>query len=295
MKPFIGSRSLPDMDYVRPSGLAEALEALHATQGRARLIAGGTDLLPMIRRGAWTVPQGTRVVDIKGLSELQEIMLDGDLLRIGAGVTLTEAADSGLVREHAPILSAAIMDMASWQIRNRGTLGGNLCTASPAADTAPPLLAMDARVRMARAGQDRVLPLKDFFLGPGRTALEPQEILAEILIPVARPGPGWGRMKLGRRSVFTLSVISVAVTARVRDRRFETVRIAFGSVAPTPIRAVGAEKVLEGKEVDGSVMDHAARIASTEISPIDDCRASAAYRRDMAQVLTRRALLGATK
>jgi len=290
MNNFIGKRRLPEMIHHQPSGLEEALDMLNDLEGLVTPVAGCTDFIPGLRRGTLSFEDGLHLVDLRRVDELNRIDIANGRVRIGAAVTLSRILTSGLIRQHVPVLWEAVDDLASWQIRNTGTVGGNLCTASPAADTAPPLLVMDAQVVLRTKTESRKLPLAEFFLGPGKTILKEREILTEIQLQAQSHGHRSKRIKLGRRSLFTLAIVSVAVLTRILDNRFETVRIAFGSVAPTPLRASKTEAFLTGRMVDRQTIEHAAELASKETRPIDDVRASSAYRKDMAEVLTRRAL-----
>jgi carbon-monoxide dehydrogenase medium subunit len=181
--------------------------------------------------------------------------------------------------------------MASPQVRNQGTLGGNLANASPAADTAPPLLTLDARLVLKSLERDRAVPLNQFFSAPGMTILTPDEILAGIQIPIPQNGGKACFLKLGRRNAFTLSVVSAAAWVKVEKKTIGDIRIALGAVAPTPLRALKAEGYLKGKKVSQETIHEGAKLVMDEIQPISDVRASAAYRKDMSYVLTRRAML----
>jgi carbon-monoxide dehydrogenase medium subunit len=289
MKNFIGSRVLPDMVYHRPERMGDAKSLLSELQ-QVKVIAGCTDFIPAIRRGAWTFEDGLNILAIKNVKELCGIAEHGNTVTIGAATTLSDIENSPLIREHAPILADTMREMASWQIRNTATIGGNLCTASPAADTAPPLLVLDAKVTVSGPNKEKTVPLNAFFLGPGQTILHSNEMLTGIQFPAAKANERTFRIKMGRRNAFTLSVISLAVWLRIEDGAFENVRIAFGAVAPTPIRAQRAEEFLRGKKANPEIIDKGAEIAAGEVSPISDVRASAEYRKDMAYVLSKRAL-----
>lgn len=295
MRNFIGSRVLPRMIYHRPKNIREAFQLLNARKGEWKVIAGCTDFIPAIRRGTWSFEEGLNLIDIKGVKELNFIKKERNKIRIGAATRLSDLVRSSLIQEQAPILANAINEMASLQIRNSGTIGGNLCTASPAADTAPPLLVLDAKVKVRGMDREELFPLTKFFLGPGKTVIRPREILNEIEFPVMKPDEKSCWIKMGRRDTFTLSVISVATWVRVKDGVFKAVRIALGAVAPTPIRAWKAEEYLMGKKTTSEVIEEGARIVATEVRPISDVRASAEYRKDMAHVLTKRGLMACLK
>jgi len=196
--------------------------------------------------------------------------------------------ESSIVRERAPALAEAVNVLASPHIRNRATIAGNLCNASPAADTAPSLLALDASVKLQSADEERIVPLSQFFLGPEQTVTKPDEVLTEVIIPLQEGASAF--IKLGRRKAFTLSVASVAAFAKVNNGKFEEVRIALGAVAPTPIRARKVEEALKGKDISEDNVEKAAQLVKEECWPITDVRASAEYRTEMSYVLTKRVL-----
>jgi carbon-monoxide dehydrogenase medium subunit len=276
---------VPRIKYLKPRTLEEAIELLTKIRG-SRVLAGGTDLLVDLKTGRVSAEA---LVDIGAIRELRGVEDLGDRIRIGAATRLQEIVESDVVARELPLLRNAVESMGSWQIRNLATVGGNLCNASPAADTAPPLLAYEAELVIVGPRGTRVVPITKFFTGYRRTALEEGEILKEIVIG-KRAWSGWSYIKLGRRSSFTLSIVSVAVLTSTRGGVLEDVRIALGSVAPTPIRAYRAEEYLRGREVSLEVLERAAEIAREEVSPIDDVRASAWYRREMVYRLTLDAL-----
>jgi len=267
--------------YFKPRSLEEAIDILTKIRG-SKVLAGGTDLLVDLKTGRVSAEA---LVDIGSLKELRGIEDLGDRVRIGATTKLQEIVESDVMAKELPLLRKAVENMGSWQIRNLATIGGNLCNASPAADTAPPLLAYEAELVIVGPKGSRVVPITKFFTGYRRVALEEGEILKEIVVKKST-WSGWSYIKLGRRSSFTLSIVSVATLISIRDGVFEDVRIALNSVAPTPIRAYAAEEYLRGKEVSLSALERAAEIAREEVSPIDDVRASAWYRREMVFRLT---------
>ncbi len=295
MRNFVGSKALPNYVYHHATNMEEALWLLKELKGECKIIAGCTDFIPAIRRGAWSFGDGLNVIDILGIKELSSIAKDGDLIKLGAAIRLSQVAGSPTIREHASVLADAVSEIGSLQIRNSGTIGGNLCTASPAADTAPPLLVLDANVKVRGIGKEEIVPLTKFFVGPGETILGSKEMLTEIQFPSVKPDERYCWIKMGRRNVFTLSVISLATRVKVKDGVFDTVRIALGAVAPTPMRATEAERYLIGKQKSAHVIDEGCKIVAREVKPISDVRASAEYRKDMAYVLTKRALMACLK
>lgn len=234
-------RPLPKMEYMAPSSLKEAFHLLKDYQSKARLLAGGTDLIPKMKKRAITAEI---IIDLNRIPGLSGIEIRGDRLHIRGLTRLAEIKESPLVKEKAPALAQAIGLMASPPIRNRATIAGNLCTASPAADTAPPLLVLDALVKMESIRGERIVPLSEFFLGPEKTVKRPDEILTEVIIPVQEGNSAF--MKLGRRKAFTLAVVSAAAFARTRKGKFEEVRVALGAVAPIPMRGRKVEEALKG-------------------------------------------------
>lgn len=278
-------RPLPKMEYMAPSSLQEAFHLLKDYQSKARLLAGGTDLIPQMKKRAITAEI---IIDLNRIPGLAGIEIRGDRLHIRGLTRLAEIKESPLVQEKAPVLAQAIGLMASPPIRNRATIVGNLCTASPAADTAPPLLVLDALVKMESIRGERIVPLSEFFLGPEKTVKRPDEILTEVIIPVQEGNSAF--MKLGRRKAFTLAVVSAAAFARTRKGKFEEVRVALGAVAPIPMRGRKVEEALKGSEVNEQKIVQAAERVREEVSPITDVRASAEYRKDMSYVLTKRIL-----
>lgn len=290
MRNFVGLRAMPRIEYHRPTELEQALELLSEHKEDCKIIAGGTDLIPAARQGRMLLPRRIHIIDISSIKELNYIIKDGALIRIGATARLSEIGMSAVVKEHLPVLADAASQMGSLQVRNLGTIGGNLCNASPAADTASPLLVLDARVNVRGIDRQRLVPLKGFFTGPGKTTLAPGEILAEVQIPLTKPAGSSCFIKLGRRNAFTLSIVSVATLVKVKDGIFDDIRIALGSVAPTPFRASKAEEHLIGEKVNEQVIDDGANVVASEVKPISDVRAGAEYRRDMSFVLTKRAI-----
>ena len=280
MKPF---------RYFAPLTLQEAFGLLSAYRGEARLLAGGTDLLVEMKEKRVVSPY---VIDLKRIPGLNRIVLEPRLLRIGALASIREVEVSPLVKAHAGLLADAAAVLGSLQVRNRGTIGGNLCHASPAADLAPPLIALEAKVKIQGPDAERVEDLEDFFTGSGCTAVKAGEILAEVEIPLPGPRTCGTYLKFSPRKAMDLAVAGVAVVIALSwpDRVCAKARIALGAVAPTPIRARQAEKRLEGKKIDGSLLEEAARIAASEARPISDLRGSAWFRQEMVKVLVKQAV-----
>lgn len=283
------SPGLPEFDYIRAESIEQACELLK--NGRdARLLLGGTDIFVQMRDGAISPKL---LIDIKHLPGLDAIMRSRDgSLRIGAAVNLnTIAANEDALADFAPLAEAA-RAVGSYQLRSRATMGGNLCNASPAADTAPAALVLNAVLVAHKTGAERRIPAPEFFTGPGQTALAPGEILTGIDIPPSPKDSAARYLKLGRNSEGDLAIVGVAAlgfadTDAPSGYRF---RMALSSVAPTPIRVPEAEQILEQEEVSEETIAAAADAARRTAKPIDDVRASAGYRSAMVEVFARRAL-----
>jgi carbon-monoxide dehydrogenase medium subunit len=280
---------LPFFDYYRPATLDETLTAMERLDGNFCVLAGGTDLLVAMkeRRGTHHA-----LLDIKAVPELGGIRADNGTICLGATATTRAIAASPLVRERFPVLSQSLKLLGSMQIGNRATIGGNLANASPAADSAPPLLALNASVKLIGKAKERWVPLESFFVSPKKTVLE-GELLAEVRVP-ASPAGRSVFYKLGPRNApEDICIVSAAVYG-VPDGEagaWKELRIALGAVAPTPIRARNAEERLKGQPLEPKLVDEAARIAAEKDAlPISDLRGSADYRREMCYVLVKRAL-----
>ena len=276
--------------WFSPDRLEDALALLDAHPD-ARLIAGGTDLLVRLRREASDAMLISldRVAALLGIEEVDE---DGAMLAIGATTRIDELARSPLLADRAPLLQRAARGFAAPAIRNMATIGGNLCTASPAGDCLPPLYALGAQVELVSLAGRRRLPIADFILGPGRSALARGEIVARVLLP-ARDRFAWQAYeKVGRRQSLAISVVSFAGLLRLDDdQRVAEVHLAWGSAGPTVVSAPELADWLVGQTLDPALIDTAVDSARAAVCPIDDLRASAAYRRSLAGNLLRRFLL----
>jgi carbon-monoxide dehydrogenase medium subunit len=277
---------LQPFDYIIPKDMEEASALLAAGNGSVRALQGGTDLIIRIR-GGFIRPE--RVIDLKGLPGMREIGTSPDgWLTIGAACTMNQVGLHPTICERYDALAAGANSVASYQLRNRATIGGNLCNASPAADTAPALLCLDAVVEVFGPSGVRRVPIGEFFTGPGRNAMQRGEFLTSIHLPPPG-GPSHGVYnKLGRTKIGDISMVSVAVNCRKTAQGAEW-RIAIGAAGPTPLRALEAEA---GLVTDASAegIARAADLAAAAARPIDDIRGSAAYRRAMVRVLSRRGI-----
>jgi CO/xanthine dehydrogenase FAD-binding subunit len=279
-------KPLPSFSLHRPKTLREALELIRELE-EAKPIAGGTDLLLLLRDGAC---KAKHLVDLSLIEELRHIREEGDQIHVGATTTHNQLRRSPLIAEKASVLREACSGIGSVQIRNLGTIGGNLCNASPAADTAPPLLVLDSKVEIASHEGSRSIPLVELFAGPKLNSLQPHELLTEIRFPVSPKGAGMSFQRLGRRKGCTLSVVNAAAYLELDGDTCRQARLALGAVAPTPLRMKDAEEMLKGRRLSQRLIEEAASACHKLVSPVDDVRASAEYRREMSCVLIRRAL-----
>jgi CO/xanthine dehydrogenase FAD-binding subunit len=280
------SRFLTFERYCAPETESELFRLLRDTT--ARVLAGGTDLFIAMREKGVRSPC---LVDIKRIPELRGIQrLDGGGLTMGATTTLHEIETSEMVRQVCPVLSDAAGMIGSLQVRNRGTLGGNLCNGSPAADLAPALLVLDAQLELASPSGTREIPVEAFFAGPGETVLKHGEILKRIRIPRPAPDTQSVYLKFGPRKAMDIAVVNVAVSLKLNDDgSCRDARLALGSVGPTPRRAKKAEAALIGELTEERIQGVAA-LAPAESNPIDDVRGGKAYRAHLVRVLTTRAI-----
>ena len=277
-------------DYIAPSSLEEALQALSEAAGVVKPLAGGTDLIAQMRerRAAPSL-----VLDVKGIPEANRLEYDpSEGMRIGAAVSCADIARYAPTGAHYPAVAQACLLIGSVQIQNRGTIGGNVCNASPSADTIPPLLAYDAVAVAAGPEGTRRIPLEEFFKGPGKTALAPREILVEVALPPAPRHSGSRYLRFIPREEMDIAVAGVGSLLAVDPDTgvCSRARIALASVAPTPIRAREAEERLEGSPITDDAIREAGELASAACNPISDVRGSGAYRRELVKVLTRRTL-----
>jgi carbon-monoxide dehydrogenase medium subunit len=282
-------RRLPRFDYLAPQTLAETLSLLSQYKGKARLLAGGTDLIPQLKGRLRKAPQ--YIIDLKAIPGLDYIKYDkAKGLAIGALATIKAIIDSPVVNERFNMLAQAAESMASPQVRNRGTIAGNICNAVPSADSAPALLVLEARLKLVSSKGERTVSIDDFFTGPNRTALADDEILVEIQLPTPPPNSKGVFLKLGPRQAMDLAIVGVAVLVVPDNGECKDIRIALEAVAPTPLRARKAEAVLREQVFEDELIAKAGQTAAAEAKPINDHRASAQYRREMVEVLVKRAI-----
>lgn len=279
MKPLKG------FELLRPRTLVGALEIM-ATLEHTQPISGGTDLIPTFKELGC---KSKNLVDLSLIQELNGVMEENDKILIGPTTTHAQILTSKLIEERAPALHDAARWIGSVQIRNRGTVGGNICNASPAADTAPPLIVHAAEAQVSSLDDARWIPLHNVFAGPKKTILEPIELLTSLRFPIVKSAAS-SFQRIGRRKGFTLSVVNTAVYIEREKEKLKEIRIALGSVAPTPLRILKVEDEFRGKEMSEELVNTVAKTCMEIVKPIDDVRGTAEYRRDMVAVLVKRAM-----
>lgn len=275
-------------DYFEPPTLDDAIELMQQGNGRASLMAGGTDLLVEIKENLRSLDSVINIKKIPGLDYLT--YTDADGLKFGALTTIRRLETSALIQNKYAGLAQAASEVGSIQVRNRATVAGNICRASPSADTLPPLIADGASVKLYGPDGARTVLMTDFFTGPGKTVMAADEILTEISVPPPLPNTGKVYIKHGRRLAMELATVGVAVTLTMAGDICQQVCLVLGAVAPTPIRVPQAETLLQGNVVTDELVFAAAKLAQATARPISDVRSSAAYRSEMVYVLTQRAL-----
>jgi len=282
---------MENTEYLKPNDIKELLALMAENKSRMTVIAGGTNLIPEMRDGVKT-PQV--LVDVSDLRELAGIQLDKAGITIGAATTIADLAASPVIRKHVPILSKAAGELGNPLTRNRATIGGNLANASPCADTAPPLLAMEATVHITDAGgKERAVPIDKFFMGYKLTRLGPGDVMTRITLSLPGQEAKGGHTKLGLRKAASICVASVALMLFKENGHIAKARIAFGSVAPQPIRAYALEALLEGNTINDALLAECDALVKKEISPIDDIRGTQNYRQAATGAILRRNLLQA--
>jgi carbon-monoxide dehydrogenase medium subunit len=280
-----------NFEYHTPADLTEACRILAEHGGTAAVLAGGTDLLVHLKE---ETVHWNHLVSLRRVEEVRGIHFDAkNGLTIGAAVTHSLIARSEPVRLLYPGLAEAAFSIGAVQVRNRGTIGGNICSAVPSADLPPILLALESEFRLVGVNGERRIPAKQFFLGPRKTVLQADEILVSIHVPLPVENSGSCYLKFALRDAVALAVAGVASFLAMDARKCREARIALGAVAPTPVLAAEAAKSLGGAEINEAAARRAGAIARGECKPISDIRGSEAYRRDLVDVLTQRSLLAA--
>lgn len=288
---------IPDFTFHKPGSVTEACEILNASPNGAP-IAGGTDLLVEIKQG---LRKFTDIVSLNAIKKLKKISDNDDTVIIGAGVTHNELTESPIILTHFPALAKAATTIGTHQIRNTGTIGGNLCTCASCADTAPILMASDAVLEIKSISGVRFLNLIEFMVFHHETSLKKGEILTKIIIPKPRPNTGSDFNKFGLRSSASISVASVAVNITAENDIISDAHIVIGAASPVPKICPNSERSLINTDInsllnDGDkLLDKIGEITASEATPIDDIRGSAEYRRDIIKTITKRTILGAVK
>lgn len=281
---------LPEFDYVRPVSLQEASDFLARHPAEARPFLGGTDVFVRMRDGFW---HPKFLVDVKKLEDMQTLRYDArEGLTLGAAVNMNRVAAAPEVQAHYPLLAEACHWVASYQLRSRATIVGNLCNASPAGDTTGACQVLEGRLRVHGVDGYRWEPLATFFLGPGKTRLRPGDVVTALHFPPPPPGGVGTYLKLGRNRLSDLAIVGATVfgypdSGAASGFRF---RLALASVAPVPLRPVAAEEYLAAHVLNAETIRAAAKLAAEACSPIDDVRGGAQYRRAMARNLTRKGI-----
>jgi len=279
-------------EMYQPATLQEASRLLKENGTGGRFLAGGTDLvIAMKEKGL--LPK--YIVDLKRVPGLSGIRENSDgSITLGALTTMYAIETSPLIKKKYPFLAQSAAEVGSIQIRNRATIGGNMCNATPSADTAPALIALNATAKIASGSAERTIPLEDFFKGPGQTVMNPEEILTEIAIPKTSSELVGEYIKFSPREMMDLAYVGVAVAySLAKDKKCTGVRVVLGAVAPIPLRAKRTEAALEGQILSEAGAEKAGQIAAEEAKPISDVRSSADYRRAMVGAMTKRAILNA--
>ncbi len=280
-------------EFYQPSTLQEASRLLKDNGPGGRFLAGGTDLvIAMKEKGL--LPK--YIVDLKRVPGLSGIRENSDgSITLGALTTMYAIETSALIKKKYPFLAQSAAEVGSIQIRNRATIGGNMANATPSADTAPALIALNATAKIASASDERTINLEEFFKGPGQSVMNADEILTEIKIPKTAANLVGEYIKFSPREMMDLAYVGVAVAYNLatNDKKCDGVRIVLGAVAPTPIRAKRAEAALEGQVLTEALAEKVGQISAEESKPISDVRSSADYRRAMVSTMTKRALLNA--
>jgi len=276
--------------YVKIEAIPELLERIR--EPGTRILCGGTDLVVKMRSG---VIDPELMLDISDTESLRGIQEKDDRVIIGAATTVSEIIADWLVTEKLPLLQTVLRTLGSTQIRNRATLGGNLVNASPAADSAIPLLLYGADVIISSVRDERQIPVENFLVSPGRTVLASDEFVRGVSIPVSSVKFSSFFHKVGRRKAMIIAIASLAALVSTKDDTIDEIRLAAGSVAPRPIRLRELEADLTGKQITPSLIDQAKKAATRAVSPIDDVRASANYRREVIGELVARVLRDAAR
>lgn len=281
------ARVLKPFEYFEPRTAEEAVRILFTYGEKAKVLAGGVDLVARMRQHQIKPECVVSIQRIPGLDYIKGDGVEG--LRIGALTTLRSIELSPPIKKDCMVLYEAVHQIVSIQVKNMGTVVGNLCVASPASDLAPALLVLGAELKITSLAPERTIPIENFFIGVNQTILQPSEIVTEVVVPSVPTRTGGAFMKLVRTAT-DIAKVNVAVTVMVIDNICQEAKIALGSVAPTAIRARKAEATLKGQKLEKRIIEEAAEAATEEIKPISDIRSTAEYRKETTKVLVRRAI-----
>ncbi|MDP8226371.1 MAG: xanthine dehydrogenase family protein subunit M [Candidatus Celaenobacter polaris] len=274
---------IKDFKYIKPPNITEAVELLSTFSNNARILAGGTDLVVQMKEN---IQEPDAVIDIKGIEELHEILFEDNMLFIGACVTFSELIESEIIKKYFPLIKEMSETVASVGIRNRATLIGNICSAVPSADSAPILLVYNADIIAKSSSEERIIPIHDWFTGPKKTILRPDELVTSIAIRLPNKKHAGCYEKLGRYSGEDIAQAGVCILV-FEDLHYN---VAFCAVGPVPKRAYAVEKFLTGKNISEKIIEEATQYLLKEISPISDIRATVEYRTHMMCVMFERGL-----
>src|SRR4030042_6109683 len=280
---------VPCQGYFAPQKIEEALEILSKYGKEIKIIAGGTDLLVQYYDRLYEI---NHWLDLKNIQELKEINITQDEMEIGAMVTHTQLETSEDIKKYYPVLSQAAADIGSPQIRNRGTVGGNIVNASPAGDLLAPLMAYDAQFRLLSLQGEKIVPAEEFFIGPKKTILEPAQLLTQVILPLPSERTYGSWIKIGKRKALVIAAITLALVVEMAEdhKTVKDVRTCLGSVAPTPIEIKEVKKKMAGKNFNQLDFAELGQIVEDKISPIDDIRGTREYRKDVAKKIMIKAL-----
>ena len=282
---------LPRFEFLEPETFEGVAQIAEKHKGDALIMAGGTDLLVNLKR---KIIKAKVVISLGKIPALKQIhYTEKDGLTLGAMVTINELAESPVIQKHFPLLSTAATKLGSPQIRNRATVGGNVYTARPAGDTIGPLLAYGAEVQLVKGKESRWEPLSKFINGPGKTTRANGEVLAVIKLKPLPAGTGVSYIKYGVRKAMEIAMVSITTAVTVKNGECKDARIILGAVGPTFIRSLSAEESLRGQKISDLIAGKACDLAANSCTPITDVRASAEYRSDLVQALTKRGIMEA--
>lgn len=274
---------IPTIEFFRPEKLEEVLLLLAESQGDARVIAGGTDIIPGFQQGSSRCQYIKKLIDINQIAELKVIKKNDQLITIGAGVTFSELMKNPVIRDHLPLLEKAASTIGSVQIRNRATIGGNFINNAPCADSVPPLLVYEAKVRILACHRERIISLQEFLLKPYKIQLDPDEVVAQIILPNFPNGYRGEFYKLGRRRGVAISRITLALLMKTEDQKIQDIRIASGAVTPIGMRFFELEDFARGRTVNDEVFKNLAQKLGQLILEKTGLRWSTAYKLPVVQ------------